>query len=326
MYELIVSVLAGLMIVLLVVYDALRTTLDPDSGAGPMTSLVGSAVWSGAHRLAAGPRSPVLGAAGPVVLGTTFAVWMAGLVIGWSFVLAGVASHHLTTPDNTSVGIGDSVYFAVTTLFTLGPGDVLPATGLGQILTGAAAVNGLILVTLAITYVVPVVTAVTDRRIQAATLSSHGATAPEIYSTLREEDGESQLNDLVRDAATGIRTTAQRHLAYPVLHYFHSSSRRTAFAPSVAAFTEAVLAIADGSSQLHSAIGASYLAAVEELLDVTEHHIKPHLDTDPPRLPNSETAQAQSWTRPARAHDLLRRRLAALVADSGWSWRDAVGD
>lgn len=248
------------------------------------------------------------------------------VVLGLLIVAVVVLDAILTTPDNAAVGTGSSVYFTVTTLFTLGPGDVLPATGLGKALTGVAAINGLFLATLAITYLVPVVTAVTDRRIQAASLSSHGATAPEIFATLREDGGESQLNDVVREAAAGIRTTAQRHLTYPVLHYFHAANRDTAFAPSVAAFTEAVLALSRSTDQLHSAIRSSYIRAVEELLDVTEHHTDPHRDSDPPRLPDSSTDESGSWPLPAATdHDSLRRGLAALVADSGWSWKDVVG-
>lgn len=120
--------------------------------------------------------------------------------------------------------MADSVYFTVTTLFTLGPGDIVPATRLGQVATGLAAINGLVLVTLSVTYLAPVVTAVTDRRIQAATLSSYGLTVPDILTTLRADAKNDQLEQLVVKAATGIRTTAQRHLTSPVVHYFHAST------------------------------------------------------------------------------------------------------
>ncbi len=93
-----VLVVLGLVIVAVVVLDAILTTVAPGSGGGPLTRMIGKLLWKGAHGLANDPRSAVLKAAGPVVLVTTFAVWMTGLIIGWSLVFASIADTHLTTP------------------------------------------------------------------------------------------------------------------------------------------------------------------------------------------------------------------------------------
>ncbi len=81
-----VLVVLGLLIVAVVVLDAILTTVAPGSGGGPLTRMVGLLLRRGAHGLAKNPRSAVLKAVGPGVLVTTFAVWMTGLIIGWSLV------------------------------------------------------------------------------------------------------------------------------------------------------------------------------------------------------------------------------------------------
>lgn len=319
----IVVVALGLVLVAVTNYDATITTLAPGTAAGPLTRWVGRGLWRGVHRVADGPASRLLVATGPLALVATLGTWIAVLVAGWSLVFGALASAELTTPDGAPVTVGGAIYFAVTTLFTLGPGDVVPLGGLGHVLTSLALVNGMVLVTMAITYLVPVVGAVTDRRIQAATLSGYGTTAPAIRTTLAAGAEAYPVDDIVRDAATAIQTTAQRHLTYPVVHFFHSADRETAFAPAVAAFTEAVLAL-DSPEHLHEATRRSYLSALDDLLDVAEHHLRVAPPAEPPSaLPGST---ARTGDRSASGPDPdLRRRLLAFVEDSGWSWADVAG-
>src|SRR5262245_10117222 len=65
-------------------------------------------------------RLAILGAFGPFSLLTLFALWAAGLVLGFGFL------HHAAAPEGRT--LGESVYLSGTTFTTLGYGDVTPTT------------------------------------------------------------------------------------------------------------------------------------------------------------------------------------------------------
>lgn len=62
-------------------------------------------------------------------------------------------------------------------LFSLGNGGYQPASGVWEIVMVVATLNGLLVLTLAITFLVPVVGAVAQRRQQAALIHALGHTA-----------------------------------------------------------------------------------------------------------------------------------------------------
>lgn len=308
-------VLLGAAVVVVVLDDLVRTVLSPGAGAGLLTRRVGRAVSAVPRRAGASPGSLLRRATGPAALVGTVVTWLAGLVLGFALVLAGLGDDHLrVAADGLAWDASTAPYVAVTTLFTLGLGDVIPETATGRVVVSLGAIVGLLLVTLSVTYLVPVVTSVTDRRTQASQLSALGHDAATIRRRLVEELAPTSADQLLLDLAMDVRRTAQRHLTYPVLHYFQTGERGTAFAPAVAAFTEAVVSGLP-SSDSSPAARVIYMDAVDELLSVTDVHTSQHL---PEEAPPGAVGDLDEWS------SERRRRLAAFVADSGWSWEQHV--
>lgn len=302
-------VVLGVVLLLAVGYDLAVTTLAPSSGAGPIARRSGSWLWRLAHTGAPAPTSRRLRFLGTFVLATTLTTWLVMLVSGWWLLL--IASDVRTTQGTVASSV-ERLAFSMTTVSSLGPGYLVPADTPARLVVAAASITGLGLLTLAVTYTLPVATAVTDRRTQAIKISAMGQSASSIADRLRDSDSGQ---DRVASIADGIQHLAQRHLAYPILHFFHETSRRTAFAPNVAALDEALGLLERDGRTLDPLVIAEFRTAVDDLLDVTEHHLDRHVPDEPP--PAVDGAAPSS----AAAR---RRRLAAFVADAGWSWDDHV--
>ncbi|MFN2557954.1 MAG: hypothetical protein ABR592_14015 [Nitriliruptorales bacterium] len=102
-----------------------------------------------------------------------------------------------------------------------------------------AALSGLILVTLSISYFVPVLSAATERRRCAAYISTYGLTPQQIVLETWGI-GVAGTARLPQQHIPMLADLAERHLAYPVLYSLHSADRRTALAPSIATLDEAL--------------------------------------------------------------------------------------
>lgn len=297
----IVWVVVGLVILAAVFLDLFATTLAAGSGADPFTRRFGQAVATAMLIGCRDTSSRRRHAVGPAVLVATAVSWIVGLTIGWTFVLAPIAMSDASS--GVPVTLTQRIAFTLSSLSSLGPGYTTPASSVGLLLTAVMSLTGLGLITLSITYVLPVVTAVSHRRVQAMAISDHGTSVAELVTSLRaDRDGALHL---VRSMTDEVRLLTQRHLAYPVLHHFQATSRAAAYAPNLAAFDQAVRVLA-ADGRLPRFAAHSFHAAVDGLLAVTAHH----LDVD-------AVAPASSTT-------VREERLAAFVRDAGWPWDAAT--
>lgn len=151
------------------------------------------------------------------------------------------------------------VYFVGFTIFTLGLGDFVPADGVWQVVTTLASFSGLLPITLAITYLLSVVSAVVSRRSLAVHVHSLGSSTPaEIVAAgwTGSSFSSAYVQHLV-SLASELATLREQHLAYPVLHYFHPRDRATAGSVAIADLSEATLlmetAVAQEARAPHSA-------------------------------------------------------------------------
>lgn len=175
-------VAVGLLLVAAALVDLAWTTVAAGSGAGPITGRLAGRLWRIAlaihHRR---PSHALLTFAGVLVVFAVLLSWIILVLAGWVLVFSSadgaVRGAHSQAPANL-VG---RLYFSGYTVFTLGNGDYAPGDGLWQLATIFAVGAGLILVTLSITYLVPVAAAVAARR-QLARYSPASAQVPRTYS------------------------------------------------------------------------------------------------------------------------------------------------
>lgn len=317
--------LLGGLLLAAVGYDVLSTTLS-FGAAGPLTSRIGRLWWRSARRLAGGPESPVISSAGPAVLVLTIAVWLALLWGGWTLVFAADPEAVISSTTREPAGGWSRLYFAGFTAFTLGMGDYIPNGAPWEVLTAIAVVTGLGLTTMAITYLVPVVSAVTARRVQANTIAGIGSTPQEIVIGAYRDGGFDYLDHRLPQVADALLETAERHLAYPVLHFFHSSDRHVDLRVQAVALDEAVSILQHGvevDAAPHPATLDSTRHAVSQLiLRATKGPVgdpaPPPPDLTPLREAGIPTVDDQTFAARLREIEGHRRRLASFGAESLW--------
>jgi hypothetical protein len=326
--------LGGAAVVLLVFHDAWVTTVSGSTAAGPITQRLGTAIWWALRRFVSSPRSSVLAAAGPVIVFCMLLVWLLGLWSGWSLVFAadpGAVTHEAT---GQPADWWSRVYFAGYAVYTLGMGDLTPDGAPWQVLTALATINGFVLLTMSVSYLIPVVMAVSERNQHGIVLHGLVPTAQELL--LRAWDGRSleTLHPNLRELAPMVARAAQKYLSYPVLHFFHSPERTSAFEPGLAALDEALLLLEHGVEEslrppplvltpLRASLDRFAEVVAGEFVSVTGHE-PPAPSLEPLRragIPTVDDATFGARVTVRREH---RRVMGALLEDARWPWEQAV--
>lgn len=243
-------ILMGCLLLFVTFADAVVTTLVAGAGGGPITQLLSRHLWRSllpVARLRGGRLALAVG--GPVVLLGTVLVWVALLWTGWSLIfLAGEASVVDSNSRSPATTV-QTIYFAGFTVFTLGIGDYVPSGDGWELLTAFASFTGLFLVTLSITYLLSVVTAVVSGRRFAASLHLYGDTGADIL-LLHAAHGSlnESFSGRLGSLAEEVVASAQQQLAYPVLHFFRATDERSSTPRALAALDDVLLLASAGLS------------------------------------------------------------------------------
>jgi hypothetical protein len=323
--------IAGLLLIGVVMLDALVTTLAV-GGGGPISDRVAPLLWSvalGIHRQVGGFHL-LLRSMGTLILLLTVGSWIVLLWTGWSMVFCAHASAVVDATTYAPASTWSRVYFTGYTLFTLGLGDYVPRGAGWEVATALASLNGLFLVTLSITYVLPVLSAAVYRHQLAAAISDLGDTPEEIVRRAWNGRDFEQLATPLAQLVPMIELHAHRHLAYPILHYFHAHEPRAAASLSLAALDEALLILRDGvapRARLPEICVRPAQEAIGGLLTILhKRFVTPQSEAPPPAtLGGLEEAEIPLATLHDFHEATERRRvrrafLRAFIEDDGWTW------
>lgn len=327
----------GALCVAVVNLDVLWTVVAAGAGGGPLTSRLGNFLWFVAPRATSPRRHRVLQVAGPAITVTIIAVWIGLLILGWFLIFSATPGAVVSSTTGEPADVWSRLYFTGFTVFTLGTGDYVPGESFWQLATVAATGTGLTLVTLAITYMLSVITSVTQRRQLGSQISAIGVSPLDVLGRAWDGSSLDSLSDVLQPLPSDLADLAQRHLAFPVLHYFHSPERDTAIAPSVVTLDEVLTllehAVAPGH-RLPELTTAQVRDSLTELLrratdlDAGRPTSPPELETPWPSLDRVRAlgvpvVDEREWYAALEALASRRRKLGQLLAIDGWDW-DAV--
>lgn len=325
----------GVVIVGFVEVDQLWTTIAVGTGSGPMTSRVVGGLWGLALRH--GPRRHrhrFLARVGVPIVMLTVTMWVLVLWLGWSLVFNAADTAVVASSTQAPASITERVYFTGYTIMTLGNGAYQPTGTFFELATVAASATGFFVVTLSITYLVPVVSAIVGRRQLASQIGGLGRTPEELVIRAWSGDGFPALPLQFVALSSAVSTVAEQHLAYPMVRVFHSKRRATATSPAVAVLAEAVTLLQYGvAPQCRPPAGLllSLGAAIEDYMRAVPADLPPPAEPPPgpelaalyaagiPTLSNEQFTASLDDLRESRC------RLSALVHSAGWSWH-AVAD
>lgn len=329
-------VVGGAALVALTFLDAFMTTLDVSAGAGPVSSRVLALAWRTALRFhRRDSESSFLTGVGTVLLAGTVLLWVSGLWLGWTAVFLG-SETVVSSTSRAPAGVADVAYFSGFTVFTLGTGDFVLTDAGWRLVSSLASFSGLFLITLAITYLISVISAVVERRAIATHIHSLGDSASDIVT--RGWDGTrftSQFQQHLATLTTALITSAEQHLAYPVLHYFHTGSGERSAPVAIADLDDALCLLACGVAPDHrpdpNVVTALRYAIDRYVVTATGIAWVPDVEAPPPpclaplNKANIPRVDAESFERLLEGSTTRRQGLHRLVTSDGWSWPSPVG-
>ena len=265
-----------------------------------------------------------------VILVATFLGWIFLLWTGWYLVFASSAEAVVVEATGEPAWGRDRVYFVGMMLFTLGTGDVVAATPGWRLLMSIAALNGLALITMVITYLLPVVSAGIERRQLALAIWALGATAEEMVENGWDGRSFQALEDPLSEIGMQMILHAERHLAYPVLQYFHAADPRADLPPRVAMLEDTLLVLEAGVEEgvrPSPVVLRRVRTGVDRYLRrISFHHIKaPEEAPEGPRLEilgkrGLPMGSRERWEERWEEREEARRLLCGAMRVVGWEW------
>jgi hypothetical protein len=317
--------LAGGALLALAVGDIVVTTISTATAGGPIATRLGRAGWRLAHLATRRPGSRLLASAGPIIMVTTIVVWLALLWAGWTLVFSADTSAVVDSMSREPADWSERAYFAGFTTFTLGTGDYVPVAAPWQLLSVVASISGLALATAAITYLVPVVTAATERDTQAAAIAGLGDGAHDIVRRAYHRGSTAFLEPILVGLVDSLLLTAERHLAYPILHYFHPRSPQVELRVQLPALDDALTLLEHGLDasveRPHPAALGGVRVAVAQLVErapAVAAPAPPPLDLAPLRAAGVPVVDDATFARRLAALGEHRGRVASFAAESKW--------
>jgi hypothetical protein len=319
----------GALLLILAIVDLLWTTLWVDGSAGPVTARLTTLLWQGLQKLG-GRRSRILSLAGPLILTVSLITWVTLLWVGWTFLFAGGDGALMDTNTQEPVTWAGRIYFVANALFTMGNGEFSPTSGFWQIATGLTTASGMLFVTLSVSYVLSVMSAVAQKRAFAT-----GVTGLGLHSTALVAQGwngedfhalDLPLNALVSQ----LSLLADQHKTHPILHYYHSESSQAASSVAVAILDEALtmlLFAIPEECRPNPAVLASARSSTEGYLrTLNSAFIKPA--QQPPAAPDLSHLRSQgipvvddaAFDQALTELGERRRKLLGMVRADTWAW------
>ncbi len=323
----------GLLVLVLTSIDLLWTTFV--EGVGPMSLhvslLVGKLLrYSVIHR----KTRRLMAWGGLLVVMASLTAWTLLIWTGWTLIFCSWPTAVVTAHTGRPADIADRIYFTGYNLFTLGMGDFVPHGALFQILTDLCCASGFFLFGAAIAYMVPVISAATQKRQVGVYIWSLGKNPADIIFRAWNGADTTALHPHFIALTGMLLGLGENHLTYPVLHFFHSAKRSAGVGANIAMLDEAITIMECGLEKGCS-LDLPSLGAVREAISEYIVTLKPLLllvydDGDPPvpslaplREIGLPVVDDATFAKALENQTERRRLLRKLARIEGWTW-DAV--
>lgn len=239
----------GLGLVTAVNVDVVWTALGTHGG-GPVSGPFTMALWRIARRMFGRQgKHRLLSFAGSVILALQLVLWTLLLWAGWIIVFSARDGALVSSQTHAPADLPSRVFFCAYMLSTMGNGDFSPAGHGWQFVASVGTLGGLGTLTLAISFVLQVLSAVVQKRQMAAYVNDLGAVPREILRCSWTGVRFDSLADHLVQLTQLVPLYTEQHLAYPVLLYYHSEDERTSATLRMASMFELVLLLRHGVAE-----------------------------------------------------------------------------
>jgi hypothetical protein len=320
------AVIFGCVLLAGVLLDAFQTIILPRRPVGRfrITRVFFVATW-GPWRFLTGHwpvkrnREQLYSFYGPLSLLLLFGLWAGLMVVAYALIYLGTHEpfRDPTHPVTLAGRLLSCFYVSGTTLFTLGLGDVLPASRAARMLIVAEAGTGLGFVALVIGYVPVLYTAFSTREVAVALLDARAGSPPtagELLARHNFNGGHRALTELLAEWERWCAEMLETHISYPILCYYRSQHDNQSWLAALTAVLDTcalLITTIEGPSarqaQLTFAIGRHVLVDLGHVFKQERQEMRLRGEV-PSRLGNEEFA---------RLCDVLAHAGFSLCGDIG---------
>jgi hypothetical protein len=322
--------LFGCFLVIWALIEALWTTLWIDGNSAPFTSRLTTWIWKAFRLVDRSNHHRFLSLSGPLTLFFTVVVWIFLLGFGWTLMFQADPDSLMDPWNNAKPTFAGILWYVAYTMFTVGNGDFSPQSSLWQLISGLVAFTGMSMVTLSITYILQVLSAVVNKRTFAAQVLSIGKSAEEILLAQWDGKGFGLIELQLATWSSQLSKLTEQTLSYPILHYYHAAKGEKSSAVALAVLDDALSIIACGIRKEYQPAPTILLAARQSVrghLDTLQTaFIKPaNMTPDPPDLSRLREAgiplvDEQSFNNSLDQLQDRRKLLLGMIQNAAWHW------
>ena len=218
----------GVLLLVLALWDLFETVVvpRPTPGRFRIGRYIVRGSWRGLRAILnarpARSHDTVLGLFAPAATVALLGAWLVTLIVGYGLILFALRDELRPVPPD----LGSTVYFAASSVLTLGFGDIVAIDAPARIVVVVAAVTGLGTVALVVTFLFSLYGSYQRREIRVVALQA-AAGAPPSAVALLENYAQlglvGRLPDLFLEWESWAVEVLDSHIAYPLLGFFRSS-------------------------------------------------------------------------------------------------------
>lgn len=326
----------GVIMLLVTATDLINTSLSVH-GAGFITKRLSKTIWTvllAIHKKTGARKQLELG--GAIILVAILINWLLLIWISASLLFISNPNSLMNVETNSSTTIVNKIFYTGYTLSTLGLGDMEPDGPFWDVLTAILSFTGLILISIAITYLIPVVSAEINKRRISVFITTLGCSVDEILLNYWNGKNFKELEQPFIRLSDSIILHAQNHKAYSVLHYFHSSDKKEAFALNLTNLDEVLTVLlhripAEHQPSFNVLMGlrraiSSYLVTLPEAFITPGDETPPQHELIPLETKGIQLIHGKTVDLAYEKIKSRRRLLLSLIKDDGWVWNDLQAD
>lgn len=322
----------GMILLLVAGVDILKTVIFINGG-GTLSKYLAARVWNVFFFFASKKgSSAVLTYAGGSMLILMVALWIVLIWAGFSFI---VLSDHDSVVDATTLkpaSIIGKIYYVGYTITSLGNGDLKSGSESWRIISNIMGISSMVFTSLSISYILPVLQAVVAKRTLAIYISKLGRTPMAIIEDGWNGKDFSPLYARFGTLESMLLKHSERHLAYPLLHYFHSNRKQSAAPLCLAALDEATtiqevyqLDTTDKAYHWKILRGAldNYILMLDGTFTSSTQEAPPFPYENP--VKGVMISRKEKESRLSRSRE-RRCKLLDLIRKDGWEWDDLLSE
>jgi hypothetical protein len=218
----------GLLLLALTLWDLFETVVVPRPTPGwfRISRYLVRGSWRGLRAIRDGSPDRsydrVLGLFAPAMAVALLAAWLVTLIFGYGLLMFALRDQLRPVPPD----FGTALYFAATSVLTLGFGDVVAVGAPARIIIITGAVTGLGAVALVVTFLFSLYGSYQRREVKVVTLQATAGAPPSAVALLEsyaQIDLLWRLPELFVEWEQWAAEVLDSHVAYPLLGFFRSS-------------------------------------------------------------------------------------------------------